>query len=101
MKRSGRAITIDGAFSPAYGDHGFTLLLESDHTALARHHHFDSVQAAIESGVDIVPTVTMVREWKSPRRVADTEQGRAMAEQIALLEKLITAYRQGDMRHCI
>ena len=27
MKRSGKAITIDGAFSEAYGDHGYTLVL--------------------------------------------------------------------------
>ncbi len=28
LKRSGKAITIDGAFSEAYGDYGYTLLLE-------------------------------------------------------------------------
>jgi hypothetical protein len=30
IKRSGKAITIDGAFSEAYGDHGYTLVLEAD-----------------------------------------------------------------------
>ena len=29
LKRSGKAITIDGAFSEAYGDHGYTLVLEA------------------------------------------------------------------------
>src|SRR5256885_7278057 len=53
----GKAITIDGAFSEAYGDHGYTLVLESDRTLLAKHHHFDSVEAAIRDGVDIVPEV--------------------------------------------
>ena len=51
LKRSGKAITIDGAFSEAYGDHGYTLVLESDRTLLAKHHHFDSVEAAIRDGV--------------------------------------------------
>ena len=35
LKRSGKAITIDGAFSEAYGDHGYTLVLEPDRTFLA------------------------------------------------------------------
>lgn len=98
MKKSNKAITIDGAFSPAYGDHGFTLVLEADRTTLAKHHHFDSVAAAVAQGVDIVPTVSFVREWPTPRKVADTEKGVAMGEQIALLEKLVDAYRSGAMR---
>src|SRR6185503_9665847 len=43
VKRSGRAVTIDGAFSEAYGDKGYTLVLEAGRTALAQHHHFESV----------------------------------------------------------
>ena len=57
VKRSGKAITIDGAFSEAYGDHGYTLVLEADRTLLAQHYHFESVESAIRDGVDIVPTV--------------------------------------------
>ena len=55
LKRSGKAITIDGAFSQAYGDHGYTLVLEPTRTLLAKHHHFESVEAAVRDGVDIVP----------------------------------------------
>jgi fructose-1,6-bisphosphatase-3 len=55
VKRSGKAITIDGAFSEAYGDHGFTLVLEADRTLLAQHSHFESVESAIRDGKDIVP----------------------------------------------
>ena len=61
LKRSGKAITIDGAFSEAYGDHGYTLVLEADRTFLGRHHHFESVEAAVRDGVDIIPTITVVR----------------------------------------
>ncbi len=35
LKRSGKAITIDGAFSEVYGDHGYTLVLEDQRTILA------------------------------------------------------------------
>jgi fructose-1,6-bisphosphatase-3 len=98
LKRSGKAITIDGAFSETYGDHGYTLLLEPDRTLLAKHHHFESVEAAVREGVDIVPEVSVVREWQPPRRVADTERGREMRRAIAWLERLVQAYRTNQLR---
>jgi fructose-1,6-bisphosphatase-3 len=98
LKRSGKAITIDGAFSAAYGDHGYTLLLEPDRTLLAKHHHFESVEAAVAQGVDIIPEVSVVRQWDTPRRVADTERGAELAREAALLERLIQAYRTNQLR---
>lgn len=98
LKRSGKAITIDGAFSEAYGDHGYTLVLQADHTSLALHHHFESVEAAVRDGVDIVPSVTEVRVWDRPRRMKDTERGAEMRCQIDLLERLIMAYRNNRLR---
>jgi len=98
LKRSGKAITIDGAFSEAYGDHGYTLVLESDRTVLAKHHHFELVEAAIRDGVDIVPSVSVIREWKTIRRMADTERGQRWRCEINLLQKLIEAYRSNQLR---
>jgi fructose-1,6-bisphosphatase-3 len=98
MKRSGKAITIDGAFSQAYGDHGYTLVMEADRTFLAMHHHFDSVEAAVRDGVDIIPTTTPVRESTTPRRVGETEQGVEIRADIALLESLVEAYRSHALR---
>jgi fructose-1,6-bisphosphatase-3 len=98
LKRSGKAITIDGAFSQAYGDHGFTLVLDSQRTSLARHHHFDSVEAAVRDGVDIIPSVQVLRQHDSPRRLADTDQGAAIRDRIALLELLAGAYRDNTLR---
>lgn len=93
VKRGGNAITIDGAFSPAYGDHGYTLVLESDRTFLARHHHFESVEAAVRDGVDIIPTIATIREFERRRIVGDTEEGARIREDIALLARLVDAYR--------
>ena len=98
IKRSGKAITIDGAFSEAYGDHGFTLVLEADRTLLAKHHHFESVDAAVRDGVDIVPSITVVREWPTPRRMADTERGEQFRCDMTMLERLIELYRNNDLR---
>jgi len=93
LKRSGKAITIDGAFSEAYGDHGYTLLLEPDRIVLAQHSHFDSVEAAIRDGVDIVPKVQDIRVFDSPRRTSDTERGQRIGYRFAMLERLIEAYQ--------
>ena len=98
LKRSGKAITIDGAFSEAYGDHGYTLVLEADRTSLALHHHFESVEAAIRDGVDIIPSVTEVRVWDRARRMGDTERGAELRCHINLLERLIEAYRNNRLR---
>ncbi len=98
IKRSGKAITIDGAFSEAYGDHGYTLVLEADRTILTKHHHFESVDAAVRDGVDIVPSVSVVREWDRPRRMADTERGDQFRCDITMLERLIELYRNNDLR---
>jgi len=94
VKRGGNAITIDGAFSEAYGDHGYTLVLESDRTFLARHHHFESVEAAVRDGVDIIPTIATIRDFDPPRLVGDTEEGEQIRADIALLTSLIEAYRR-------
>ncbi len=97
MKRSGKAITIDGAFSAAYGDHGYTLVLEPDKTMLATHHHFESVAAAVEQGMDIIPTVSIIRNHEPHRTVGDTEKGDQLRREIAWLEKLVQAYRQNKL----
>ena len=97
IKRSGKAITIDGAFSESYGDHGFTLVLEPHRTILAEHHHFESVEAAILHGADIIPRITVVREWDRPKRVADSWRGRRIKSRIKELERLIEAYRNNDL----
>ncbi|MFO0881442.1 MAG: fructose-bisphosphatase class III [Gemmataceae bacterium] len=98
MKRSGKAITIDGAFSQAYGDHGYTLVLEPNRTLLATHHHFDSVESAVREGKDIIPSVSVIRAQEPHRTIGDTERGAELRRQIGLLEMLVRAYREKKLR---
>ena len=98
LKRSGKAIIIDGAFSEAYGDHGFTLVLEPHRTFLAKHHHFESVEAAIRDGADIIPSITVVREWDPPKTVADSRRGNQLRHAISVLERLIDIYRSTELQ---
>ncbi len=97
VKRSGSAVTIDGAFSEAYGDRGYTLILAPERIALAEHHHFESISDAITSGADIVPKVSNLRVYDPPRTIADTEAGEVVRQDIAALERLVLAYQEGAL----
>ncbi len=97
VKRGGNAVTIDGAFSEAYGDHGYTLMLAPDRIELAELHHFDSVEKVLDSGADILPTISTIRLYPGPRKIADTEQGAAYLKKIQVLEQLVTAYEEGGI----
>jgi fructose-1,6-bisphosphatase-3 len=94
LKRSGKAVTIDGAFSEVYGDRGYTLVLRPERTYIALHHHFDSVEDSIRQGTDMVPVVQEISRFEKPRLIADTEEGADIRAEIQLLEKLIQAYRE-------
>jgi fructose-1,6-bisphosphatase-3 len=91
IKKSGRAITIDGAFAAAYGDKGFSLVLDAERIYLAQHHHLDP-------GADIIPTVSDVQVYDRPRTVADTEIGGDVRAEIASLEELIAAFEANQIR---
>ncbi|HXM34452.1 MAG TPA: fructose-bisphosphatase class III, partial [Pyrinomonadaceae bacterium] len=97
VKRGGSAVTIDGAFSEAYGDRGYTLILAPERIALAEHHHFESISDAITSGADIVPKVSNLRVYDPPRKIADTEAGEVLRQDIAALERLVLAYQEGAL----
>ncbi len=98
VKRGGNAVTIDGAFSEAYGDRGYTLVLSPERVSLAEHYHFESVTEAITRGADIVPRVTTVRAHPEPRRIGDTGEGEAIRERIGTLERLVDAYEEGVLQ---
>ncbi|MBX3384351.1 MAG: fructose-bisphosphatase class III [Phycisphaeraceae bacterium] len=95
LKRGGNAITIDGAFSQAYGDRGFTLVLKPDRVELAEHSAFTSVQDVITSGADIVPKITTVRTYPAARTIGDTHAGASIRRKIHALEDLVAAYHNG------
>lgn len=98
IKASKRAITIDGAFAAAYGDKGYSLVLDAHRMYLAQHTHFEGVDAVIEGGADIVPTVSDVEVYDAPRVVGDTEAGDTIRGEIAALEELVEAFENNVIR---
>jgi len=97
VKRGGNAVTIDGAFSQAYGDRGYTLILAPDGVKLAEHHGFKDPVTAVRTGEDIIPTMRDIRKHEAPRLVKDTERGRVISKQIEALEGLLEAYETGEI----
>lgn len=95
VKRGGNCVTIDGAFSQAYGDRGYTLVLQPDRVDLAEHSPFSSVEQVIDAGADIVPTIQTIKRYPKARRIADTQEGRRIGRDIEDLEALIRAYQEG------
>ena len=97
VKRGGNAVTIDGAFSEAYGDRGYTLILTPEGDRLAEHHGFRDPVSVVRTGEDIIPTMRDIRTYPEPRLVKDTEEGYKLQEQINALEGLIQAYEDGEL----
>lgn len=98
VKDGGNAVTIDGAFSEAYGDRGYTLILSPTGIELAEHHKFDSIDQVISGGADIVPKIVRLRSFPKPRTVGDTDEGVAIRGQMHELRQLIAAYRHGFLQ---
>jgi fructose-1,6-bisphosphatase-3 len=97
VKRGGNAVTIDGAFSEAYGDRGYTLILSESGDFLAEHHGFKDPVSVVRTGEDIIPTMRKIRGYDTPRLVRNTEHGKAILQQIDALEGLIKAYENGEL----
>ncbi|HET6384408.1 MAG TPA: fructose-bisphosphatase class III [Armatimonadota bacterium] len=95
VKKGGNCVTIDGAFSEAYGDKGYTLVLSPDRITLAEHYHFESVEEAIQTGADIVPKIMTLRSYAQPRTMADSQDGETMKAKIEMLCQLVRAYQEG------
>lgn len=98
VKQGGNAITIDGAFSEAYGDRGYTLVLKHDRIDLAEHARFPGVDAVISSGGDIVPRMTTIRKYPKSRTVSETNAGERIRRAINDLDALVHAYQEGVVR---
>ncbi len=98
LKGGGNAVTIDGAFSEAYGDRGYTFILAPEGEVLAEHHAFPDPVAAVREGGDLIPTMSVVRGYDEPRMVGDTEEGENIRARIHALKDLVEAYESGEMQ---
>ncbi len=101
VKCNGRVITIDGGFAKAYqpttGIAGYTLISNSYGFVLAAHEPLESTEAAVREEIDIHSSRRVVERVEKRTRVADTDAGRVLKGQMADLERLLEAYRRGEI----
>ena len=99
IKCGGKLLVIDGGFSKAYqgktGIAGYTLVYNSHGMWIAAHEPFESKEAAIQKETDIISDSFIVESASMRLRVADTDTGYDIREQICQLEDLLRAYREG------
>lgn len=99
IKANGRLLVIDGGFCKAYqpetGIAGYTLIYNSYGLLLTSHEPFWAIKNAVKEDKDILSSTMILEHSVSRKRVADTDVGKELQEQIADLEKLLIAYRKG------
>ena len=99
LKCGGKLLVIDGGFSRAYqsktGIAGYTLIANSHGMWLMAHEPFESKEASVLKGSDIVSDSLLVEQYYRRHFVADTDIGVELRERITDLERLLDAYREG------
>lgn len=101
VKCGGKVMVIDGGFSRAYqkqtGIAGYTLIYNSYGLLLVAHEPFESTEAAIAKEKDIHSETMVVKRLMNRVLVGDTDVGKELREQVASLERLLEAYRNGEI----
>lgn len=102
VKANGKLLVIDGGMSKAYqtktGIAGYTLISNSHGLLLVSHQPFESRAAAIEKNQDIASSNEVVEKEPTRRKVADTDIGIKLKEEIYYLELLLEAYKKGIIK---
>ena len=98
-KGGGRLLVIDGGFCKAYqettGIAGYTLIYNSACYRLVSHQPFVGRAEAIRTNQDISSTSVVFERLESRLKIAGTDVGRQLQEQIDDLMDLLQAYRSG------
>lgn len=101
IKAGGRLFIIDGGFCEAYqkttGIAGYTLVFNSHGLKIKSHFPFEGVAAVIDDNADIESEALQVERFPKRRYIADCDDGVRLRERICALEKLLEAYRSGEI----
>ena len=102
VKAGGKAIVIDGGFCRAYhsktGIAGYTLVSNSRGLRLLAHQTIADVRTALKENKDIESVAEAVELQTRNTTVGDTDEGRAMQEEITDLYSLLFAYQRGLLK---
>lgn len=101
IKGGGKLLVIDGGFCKAYqkttGIAGYTLIYNSQCFRLVSHEPFVGRADAIRENRDIVSSSVVFEPLEARMKIAQTDIGRQLQEQIDDLMALLWAYRRGEI----
>ena len=99
IKGGGKLLVIDGGFCKAYqkttGIAGYTLIYNSNCLRLVSHEPFAGRADAIRGNRDIASTSVIFERMEHRMKIAETDVGRQLQEQIDDLMSLVAAFRSG------
>lgn len=96
VKVGGRIIYIDGGMSAAYrettGIAGYTLVSDAHALTLYSHEPYPTKEEVVTKDADIHSHARVVERYDPPRRIADTDAGDDLRNQVADLLRLLDVY---------
>lgn len=101
IRGNGKLLVIDGGFAKSYrkqtGRAGYTLTYNSYGLILSANEPFDSKMEAIENEIDIQYDIMINEKEVERKRVADTDIGKKLQQEIEDLKMLLVAYQEGGI----
>ena len=101
FKGSGKLIVIDGGLCRAYqsttGIAGYTLIYNSNCYRIVSHRPFSGRQEAIKENKDIASTSEVFERMERRVKIAGTDIGSELQQQVDDLKALLHAYRMGEI----
>ncbi|RCW54898.1 fructose-1,6-bisphosphatase [Halanaerobium sp. ST460_2HS_T2] len=102
IKGNGRLLVIDGGISAAYhektGIAGYTLTYSNTKMRLISHEPFISKKNALHKDSRDTISATDVLRFEKPQKIADTDIGKKLGEDVKYLIQLLTAYQDGIIK---
>lgn len=102
IRANGKLLVIDGGFAKSYrgktGRAGYTLTYNSYGLILSANEPFDSKAEAIKEEKDINYDIMVNAMETERKRVADTDIGKQLQEEIDDLKLLLAAYKEGRIK---
>lgn len=102
IKANGKLLIIDGGFAKSFrektGNAGYILTYNSNGLLLSQNKPFESVEKAIVEETDIISEIIVKKTGIIRKRVGDTDIGTKLKGEIADLQELIKAYKNGEIK---
>jgi len=102
FKAGGKLLVIDGGFCRAYqpttGIAGYTLVYNSHSYRIVSHRPFPGTQQAILENADIDSSSQFFERMDTPIKIAQTDIGVHLQQQVDDLKALLHAYKMGEVK---